>query len=127
MKQRNAAWGCPRIAQQIALAFGIEINQDMVRHILAAHYRPDPNRTGPSWLTFLGHAKDSLWSIDLFRCESATIRTQRVLVVMDQFTRRIIGFGIHAGTVDGAALCRMFHQAIPCTGERSFSQLPFRN
>jgi len=31
---------------------------------------------------------------------------------MDQFTRRIIGFGIHAGTVDGAALCRMFHQAV---------------
>ena len=31
---------------------------------------------------------------------------------MDQFTRRIIGFGIHAGTVDGVALCRMFNQAI---------------
>jgi putative transposase len=111
-KQRNPTWGCPRIAQQIALAFGIEINKDMVRRILAAHYRPDPNRTGPSWLTFLGHAKDSLWSIDLFRCESAIIRTHRVLVVMDQFTRRIIGFGIHTGTIDGVALCRMFHQAI---------------
>jgi transposase InsO family protein len=35
-----------------------------------------------------------------------------VLSVMDQFTRRIIGFGIHAGTVDGVALCRMFNQAI---------------
>src|SRR5215813_7219680 len=31
---------------------------------------------------------------------------------MDQFTRRIIGFGIHAGVVDGAVLCRMFKQAI---------------
>jgi putative transposase len=28
MKQRNPTWGCPRIAQQIALAFGIEINKD---------------------------------------------------------------------------------------------------
>ena len=112
MKQRNPAWGCPRIAQQIALAFGIEIDKDMVRRILGAHYRPDPNRTGPSWLTFLGHAKDSLWSIDFFRCKSATIRTHWVLVVMDQFTRRVIGFGIHAGTVDGVALCQMFNQAI---------------
>ncbi len=112
MKQRNPAWGCPRIAQQITLAFGLEINKDMVRRILAAYYRPDSNRTGPSWLTFLGHAKDSLWSIDFFRCESATIRSHWVLVVMDQFTRRIIGFGTHAGTVDGAALCRMFYQAI---------------
>ena len=49
-------------------------------------------RTGvgfPSWLTFLGHMKDSLWSCDLFRCESATLRTYWVLVVMDQFTPRI--------------------------------------
>jgi hypothetical protein len=27
-------------------------------------------------------------------------------------TRRIIGFGVHAGTVDGVALCRMFNRAI---------------
>ena len=46
------------------------------------------------------------------RCESATMRTNRVLVVMDQYTRRIIGFGVHAGTVDGVALCRMFSCAI---------------
>ena len=31
---------------------------------------------------------------------------------MDQFTRRIIGFGIHAGDVDGVALCCMFNKAI---------------
>src|SRR6202051_628650 len=72
-------------------------------------------RTGvgfPSWLTFLCHMKDSLWSCDLFRCESATLRTYWVLVVMDQFTRRLIGFGIHCGIVDGVALCRMFQRAI---------------
>ena len=56
--------------------------------------------------------KDSLWSCDLFRCESATLRTHWVLVVMDQFTRRVIGFGVHSGIVDGVALCRMFHRAI---------------
>jgi putative transposase len=56
--------------------------------------------------------KDSLWSIDLFRCESATLRTHWILVVMDQYTRRIIGFGIHRGMVDGLALCRMFNHAI---------------
>jgi len=56
--------------------------------------------------------KDSLWSIDLFRCESAVLKTYWVLVVMDQFTRRIVGFGIHAGIVNGMAVCRMFNQAI---------------
>src|SRR6266849_4098967 len=112
MKQRNPTWGCPRIAQQIALAFAIPIDQDVVRRILARHYRPEPASGGPSWLTFLGHMKDSLWSVDLFRCESATLRSHWVLVVMDQFTRRILGFGVHAGTVDSGALCRMFNHAL---------------
>ena len=101
MKRRNPRWGCPRIAQQIALAFAVDIDKDVVRRVLATHYRPAPHSGGPSWLTFLGHAKDSLWSIDLFRCESAILRSHWVLVVMDQYTRRIVGFGIHAGTVDG--------------------------
>jgi putative transposase len=34
MKQRNPKWGCPRIAEQITLAFGIPINKDVVRRIL---------------------------------------------------------------------------------------------
>jgi putative transposase len=34
------------------------------------------------------------------------------VVVMDQCTRRIIGFGVHSGIVDGVALCRMFQRAI---------------
>ena len=63
-------------------------------------------------VTFLGHTKDSLWSRDLFRCESATLRTHWVLSVMDQFTRRITGFGIHRGIVEDVALCRVFQRAI---------------
>ncbi len=112
MKQRNPRFGCPLIAQQINKAFGTNIDKDVVRRVLAVHYRSDPGNAGPSWLTFLGHTKDSLWSIDLFRCESILLNSHWVLVVMDQFTRRIIGFGVHAGDVDGVALCRMFNTAI---------------
>jgi putative transposase len=112
MKQRNPSWGSPRIAQQITLAFGIPIDRDAVRRILAARYQPRPDSAGPSWLTVLGHAKDSLWSLDLFRCESAVLHTHWVLVVMDQWTRRIVGFGVHRGVVDGVALCQMFNRAI---------------
>jgi putative transposase len=46
--------------------------------------------------------KDNLHSIDLFRRESIALRTYWVLVVMDQYTRHIVGFGIHDGIVDGA-------------------------
>ena len=35
---------------------------------------------------------------------------------MDQFTRRIIGFGVQAGDVDGIALCRLFNTAISTQG-----------
>lgn len=31
-----------------------------------------------------GHAKDSLWSVDLFRAESITLKTHWIMVVMDQ-------------------------------------------
>jgi putative transposase len=111
-KRRNPTWGCPRIAQQVALAFGVEIDKDVVRRILSVHYPPESDGSSPSWLPFLGHAEDSLWSCDLFRCESATLRTHWVLVVMDQSSRRIVGSAVQRGIVDGAALCRMFQQAI---------------
>ena len=31
---------------------------------------------------------------------------------MDQCTRRIVGFGVHRGVVDGVALCQMFNRAM---------------
>ena len=56
-------------------------------------------------------AKDSLWSVDLFRCESILLKSYWVMVVMDIFTRRIIGFGVAPADVDGVSVCRMFNGA----------------
>ena len=84
MKRRNGTWGCKRIAEQIALAFGVDIDKDVVRRILSIHFHPEAESGGPSWLSFIGHTKDSRWSLDLFRCESAILRTYWVLVVMDE-------------------------------------------
>jgi len=47
------------------LGLGIPINKDVVRR--AAQYQADPGSAGPSWLTVLGQAKNSLWSLDLIR------------------------------------------------------------
>ncbi|MDH3279726.1 MAG: transposase [Gammaproteobacteria bacterium] len=70
----------------------------MVRRVLAKYYHPDGDGNGPSWLTFLGHMKDSLWSVDLFRCESITLKSHWVLVVTvpdvpvsHPFVERLIG------------------------------------
>ena len=70
MKQRNPGYGYRRIAMQVSDTFGIQIDKDVVRRVLSQHYKNNPEDTGPSWLTFIGHMKDSLWSIDLFCCES---------------------------------------------------------
>jgi len=63
-------------------------------------------------LTLIAQSKDSLWSVDLFRCESILLRSYWVLVVMDVFTRRIIGFGVAREHIDGVIVCRMFNQAV---------------
>ena len=90
---------------------GLELNKDIVARILANYYKPDPENQGPSWLTTIAHAKDSLWNVDLFRCESILLKSHWVMVVMDQYTRRITGFCVHAGNVVCQALCRMFNDA----------------
>jgi putative transposase len=113
MKRRNPRFGYMRIAQQIRHAFGVDIDKDVVRRVLAKHYRPDDSGTnGPSWLTFIGHMKDALWSVDLFRCESILLRSHWVLLVMDVYTRRLVGFGVERAQIDGVSVCRMFNRAV---------------
>ena len=107
IKRRNPRFGYQRIADQVALAFDVTLDKHLVRRVLAKHYRPDPGCGSPSWLTFLGHSKDSLWSVDLFRCESLVLKTHWVMAVMDQFTRRVVGFAVCRRSPDGPAVCRM--------------------
>ena len=116
MKQRNPSYGYRRIAMQITNTFGIVIDKDVVRRILSKYYKNNPEDTGPSWLTFIGHMKDSLWSIDLFCTESIHLKTHWVLVIMDQCTRRLIGFSTHKGSVTGLELCCMFNTIISKKG-----------
>jgi putative transposase len=112
LKSRNPRFGCPRIAGIISQTFGIDVDKNVVYRVLSKHYRPAPSGSGPSWLSFIGHTTDSLWSVDLFRCESIVLRSYWVLVVMDQFTRRLVGIGVHCGAVTVADVCHMFNAAI---------------
>jgi hypothetical protein len=51
-------------------------------------------------------------SVDLFRAESVLLKSYWVMVVMDVFTRRIVGFGVAAADLDGIAVCQLFNRAI---------------
>jgi putative transposase len=99
------------IAQQISHVFGVNLDKDVVRRVLAKHYRPAPGADGPSWLSFIAQCKDSVWSVDLFRCESVLLKSHWVMVVMDLFTRRFVGFGLARAPIDGLSVCRMFNHA----------------
>jgi putative transposase len=112
MKRRNPKFGCMRIAQQISYVFGVDLDKDVVRRVLAKHYRPSPGAGGPSWLSFIAQCKDSLWSVDLFGCESILLKSHWVMVVMDVFIRRFVGFGVAPAPIDGLSVCRMFNHAV---------------
>ena len=53
----------------------------------------------------------------MFRCESLILKSHWVMVILDQYTRRIIGFAVHAGALDGPAVCWMFGCIIAGRGE----------
>lgn len=114
MKQKNPRYGYRRIAMQIYQSFGITISCFAVGRILRKHHpsKHDDNNDGPSWLTFIGNISDGLWSVDFFKCESITMKTHTVMAVIDQYSRRIIGFAVHAGDPNGVDIFCMFNSII---------------
>jgi transposase InsO family protein len=114
MKQRNPRYGYRRIAMQVYQSFGINISYFSVGRILRKHHssKPRGNSDGPSWLTFIGNVTDGLWSVDFVKCESITLQTYTVMAILDQFSRRIIGFAVHAGDPSGVDICCMFNSII---------------
>jgi len=92
-KRTKSIMGCLRIAQQVSLAFGISIDK--------GHSPARPGRPLPARAAFLRpfladiHRPPQGQSLEYrpVRCESAILQTHWILIVMDQYTRRIIGFG----------------------------------
>jgi hypothetical protein len=72
---------------------------------------PRPAAPSSFTVTLIAHAKDSIWCVDLFRVESILMRSHWVMLVMDVFTRRIVGFGIAPASIDGMSVCHMFNCA----------------
>jgi putative transposase len=92
MKQRNPKFGYLKIAQQISHAFGLDIDKDVVRRVLAKHYRPgDCGSSGSSWLTLIAQTKDILWSLDLFRCLRHEVACRSCSHYRKEGTTRVTG------------------------------------
>ena len=112
LKSRNPRFGCPRIARIISQTFGVDIDKNVVHRVLAKRYRPAPGGTGPSWLSFVDTRQTvcGAWTSCAVRpsCSSATGCSWS----WNQFTRRLVGFGVHRGPVDAPSLGRMCNAAI---------------
>jgi len=61
------------------------------------------------WALFTNHRRIARSAIIIK--PSTLLKTHWVMVVMDQYSQRIIGFAVHVGNVDGPALCRMSNVA----------------
>ena len=59
-------------ARTISQTFASMLTRMFVYRVLTKHYRPAPAGFPPR-LSSIGHAPDSLWSVDLFRCESIVL------------------------------------------------------
>jgi len=112
IKKKNPSFGCPQIALLVTDRTGVQIGIETVRRILKSVNINEPGG-GPSWLSFLGAQVDSLWSVDMFQVESILLNTHWVMVVMDQYSRKIIGYAVIKGKVmTGENICFMFNKII---------------
>jgi len=110
VKENNPHMGSPQIADFVNDNFVIQTDKSTVRRILKKHLKPDPNSHGPSWLTFIGNCTDNLWSMDFFKVESILLKTHWVMLVMDQYTRRIVGVAVYQGNLNGKVICSQFNR-----------------
>jgi putative transposase len=108
IKTKNPRYGCPKIALLVSKILDVSVDEHLVRRVLRKFLARLSSGSGPSWLSRIGSDKDVLWSMDLFCCESILLQTHWVMVVMDHFTRKIIGIVVCRGSLTGADVCRMF-------------------
>ena len=103
-KRRNPLFGCPRIALIITTTFGVEVDKDVVRRVLAKHLRPTPGGDGPSWTSSHGESSDLLSTLAMWtawRCANvqSDVRSRRLRVISASTTTRC------SDIIDGKLTC----------------------
>jgi len=78
MKQCNPRYGCPRIAQQVNLAFGLDIDKNVVRRILAVHYKPEPGNSGQDWPERISSDNDPLFQYDQWKANLRVLDIEEI-------------------------------------------------
>jgi putative transposase len=101
LKRENPAWGQKRLAQALR-HMAIRVSAPTVQRILEAHGfgPPGGKRT---WIEYTSAAKDALWALDFFVVRNLHGRLMQVMLVMDVYTREVLGLRAYDGwDVDSA-------------------------
>jgi transposase InsO family protein len=106
LKRRNPSFGCPRIALIVATTFGVGVDKDVVRRVLAKHLRAGTGGGGP-------RSRQG----QLVERGPVPMRVHPVEVALGPGRHGSIHAPHHrtrgyVGGVDGPALCRMFNRVI---------------
>ena len=116
LKNNNPSYGAEKIAGILSRR-GYKISDTTVRRILKKHgYDDEIKASGPSWLSFIGNSLNGLWSVDYFKVESICLKSYLVMVVIDVYSRKIIGFSVEKYPLTGSKLCRMFNKILNSSG-----------
>ena len=109
IKSKNPSYGIEKI-EGLLRHRGHQISDTTVLRILRKHgFHLDPVKQGASWISFLSDTFNGTWSLDFFRVESVSLRTFVIMVVMDIYSRKIIGIAICPYPASGVNACAMFN------------------
>jgi transposase InsO family protein len=110
IKRNNPEYGIEKIEGLLGER-GHIVSDTTILRILRKHgLTSDHNKLGPSWLSFIGSSFNGLWSVDMFKIESAFLSSYVVMVAIDIYSRKIINFSVRRYPVDGGAVCQMFQE-----------------
>ncbi|MCP5042076.1 MAG: DDE-type integrase/transposase/recombinase, partial [bacterium] len=116
MKEAHSDWGQDRIHDMLIRTAGIEVSAGAVQRFLKeSGYEVEPVRTrphAPKVTRFERERPNELWQTDLFTFMLKRERRRVHLVCfMDDFSRFIVGFGLHA-SASGAMVRETFEACI---------------
>ena len=110
IKRNNPDYGIEKI-EGLLRERGQVISDTTILRILRKHgLVGDLNKLGPSWLSFIGNSFNGIWSVDMFKVESAFLSSYVVMVAIDIYSRKIINFSVRRYPVDGGVVCQMFQE-----------------
>jgi len=96
LKKDNPLWSARRIREELR-RMGMAVSEPTIQKVLKEHgYHPRGGHPG-NWERFKSTGRDALWAMDFFVVCTARGAWLNVLLVIDIYTRELVGLRVHDG------------------------------